>query len=648
MPEKPTYEELLQRVQRLEAAESRHKANDQKYASLFNQCAEGIYLHDTDGNIVDVNRSAVTQSGYPKDELLKMTVFDLLHDISNREDILRQWHAWSPGNPVTLESYHRRKDGTLFPVEITTSVFLSGDKRLLMANVHDLTKRKEIEASLRKSAIIIDSTLDAVITTDTARNITFWNKGAEKIFGYSMQEAIGMSVRRLYRDEDQHVLESMVSDLMDGKDIPGIEVTCRNKNGRDVHILLSLTTLKNDDGSVVELVGITKDVSDRRQMEMQLIQSQKMEAIGRLAGGVAHDFNNMLGVILGHVDLAQRKLTPDQPIQGHLTEIREAGERSASLTKQLLAFARMQTAHPRVIDLNKIITQMLSILRKLIGENIELVWQPAPDLWAVKIDPSQMDQIMANLCINSRDSITGIGHITIKTENIDVDRASSESLPGFHPGEYVKITISDDGCGMDNKTLAQVFDPFFTTKGFGKGTGLGLSTVYGAIKQNDGFIYGRSTPGRGTTFTAYLPRYTGKVDQKPVEEENASSLRGRETILLVEDEHAILKMATMMLEELGYTVLPASSPTQAIRLAEEHAGKIDLIITDAVMPEMNGQELSDHLQARYPGLKRVYMSGYAANIIANHGILAPDIQFIQKPFSLKKISETVRKVLNSG
>jgi PAS domain S-box-containing protein len=648
MPPKPTYEELQQRIKVLEANEAKRLADEQKYASLFNQCAEGIYLHDTDGNIIDANLSAVAQSGYSRNDLLGMTVFDLHPGIYDREDILRQWQEWPLDKPVTVETRHKRKDGAPFPAEITISVFLSGKKRLIIANVHDLTKRKKLEASLRKSAIIIDSTSDAVVTTDTEGSITFWNKGAEKIFGYSLQEAIGQSIRMLYKDADQVMVNSILTDLTDGKNIPDLEVTCRHKTGRDVHILLSLTTLKNGDGSIAELVGITKDISDRRHIEAQLLQSQKMEAIGRLAGGVAHDFNNMLGVILGHVDLAQRKLTPEQPVHSHLAEIREASERSASLTKQLLAFARMQTVHPRVIDLNKIISQMLSILQKLIGENVELLWRPLPELWPVKIDPSQVDQIMANLCINARDSISGTGQITIASENIKIDADACENNPGLVPGEYARITVSDNGCGMDEETLTQVFEPFFTTKGFGKGTGLGLSTVYGALKQNNGFIYAQSTPGHGTVFTAYLPRYMGKSDHRSAEEENGTGLRGSETILLVEDEHAILKMTTMMLEEQGYTVLPAGNPTQAIRIAEEYAGEIHLLMTDVVMPEMNGQELGNHLKTFYPGIKRLYMSGYTANVIAHHGILAPDVNFIQKPFSLKNISKTVRGVLGAG
>jgi CheY-like chemotaxis protein len=354
----------------------------------------------------------------------------------------------------------------------------------------------------------------------------------------------------------------------------------------------------------------------------------------------------MLGVILGHVDLAQRKLTEEQPVHGHLAEIREASERSASLTKQLLAFARMQTVHPRVIDLNKIISQMISILRKLIGENIALDWRPFPGLWPVKIDPSQVDQIMANLCINARDSIAGNGRIVIESRNIEIDTTACENNPGLVPGQYAILTISDNGCGMEEETLAQVFEPFFTTKGFGRGTGLGLSTVYGALKQNNGFIYARSTPGRGTTFTTYLPRYIGAGDQASKEKDNGTDLRGTETILLVEDEHATLKMATMMLEEQGYSVLPAGAPTQAIRIAEEHDGEIHLLMTDVVMPEMNGRELGNHLQTLYPDIKRLYMSGYTADVIAHHGVLAPDVHFIQKPFSLMNISRTVRSVLN--
>ena len=351
-------------------------------------------------------------------------------------------------------------------------------------------------------------------------------------------------------------------------------------------------------GRTQELFCIDIDLSERKQAEAekdklqaQLIQAQKMESVGRLAGGVAHDFNNMLGVILGHTELALMHTNPSDPFHADLVEIQNAAERSADLTRQLLAFARKQTVAPKVLDINETVAGMLKMLQRLIGEDINLAWIPGFELGKVKIDPSQIDQILANLCVNARDAIAGVGKVTIETANAVLDETYSTAHAGFTPGDYVRLSISDNGCGMDKETLSQIFEPFFTTKEFGKGTGLGLATVYGIIKQNMGFVNVYSEPGHGTTFNIYLPRYAGKAGQAPAE--SAVELAtGQGTILLVEDEPGILKLTTAILRKLGYTVLAASSPGEAIRIAEEHTGNLNLLITDVVMPEMNGRSIS--------------------------------------------------------
>jgi CheY-like chemotaxis protein len=360
---------------------------------------------------------------------------------------------------------------------------------------------------------------------------------------------------------------------------------------------------------------------------------------------VAHDFNNMLGIILGYTEMALDQVDPKQPLHANLEEIRKATNRSADLTRQLLAFARKQTVAPKLLDLNETVEGTLKMLRRLIGEDIDLDWRPKTDLWPVKVDPSQIDQILANLCINARDAISGVGKLTIETGNNTFDEDYCATHAYFVPGEYVMLAVSDDGCGLDKETLVHIFEPFFTTKEFGKGTGLGLSTVYGIVKQNNGFINVYSEQGQGTAFSIYLPRHVGKADQiqryTPVE----SVAHGHETILLVEDEPSILNMTTMMLERQGYTVLAASTPGEAIRMAREHAGKIHLLMTDVVMPEMNGRDLARNLLSRYPHLKRLFMSEYTANVIAHHGVLDPDVHFIQKPFSIQNLASAVRGVM---
>jgi CheY-like chemotaxis protein len=354
----------------------------------------------------------------------------------------------------------------------------------------------------------------------------------------------------------------------------------------------------------------------------------------------------MLGVIFGHTEMALDDVDPASPLYTSLQAIQDAAERSAALTRQLLAFARKQTVAPKVIDINETVAGMLNMLRRLIGEDIDLVWRPGEDLPPVKVDPSQVDQILANLCVNARDAIVGQGKITIDTGVNTFDEAYCAEYPGFLPGEYLLLEVSDDGCGIDKKILSQIFEPFFTTKDQGKGTGLGLASVFGMVKQNDGFIHVESEPGQGTSIQIYLPKYAVKSADEPEKARELSTERGHETVLLVEDEPAILNMTTMMLTRLGYTVLAAATPGGAIQMALEYRGRIDLLMTDVIMPEMNGRELAGNLLSHYPELKRLFMSGYTADIIAHHGVLDEGVHFIQKPFSMKDLGGKVRATLD--
>ncbi|MBI5868020.1 MAG: PAS domain S-box protein [candidate division Zixibacteria bacterium] len=404
--------------------------------------------------------------------------------------------------------------------------------------------------------------------------------------------------------------------------------------------------LLDEGGKVTSVIELVEDITQRMSLESQFRQAQKMESIGRLAGRVAHDFNNMLGAIIGHTELLLENPELTQPIVAELQEIREAAERSASLTRQLLAFARKQIVSPVVLDLNETVEGMLSMLRRLIGEDIDLVWMPESAPLQVNMDPSQIDQILANLCVNARDAITGVGKITIATHAADFDEAFCEDHPGFSAGAHVQLDVSDDGCGMDTYVLSKIFEPFFTTKEMGKGTGLGLATVYGIVKQNKGFIDVYSEPGKGTTFKVYLPRHTSKTEQVRKEVPKARAAGGRETILLVEDERIILDLAKRVLEIYGYEVLVASTPGEAMQVAREHVGKVHLLLTDVVMPEMNGRDLSQALSEEHPGLKCLFMSGYTADVIAHHGALNEGVDFIQKPFSVNALASKVRATLD--
>ncbi len=385
----------------------------------------------------------------------------------------------------------------------------------------------------------------------------------------------------------------------------------------------------------------------RHAIEAQLAQVQKMESIGRLAGGVAHDFNNMLGVIIGQAELVADQLPPGSPLADQIREIRQAAEHSAELTRQLLAFARKQPISPQVLDLNETIAGMLKMLRRLIGENIELVWVPGPDLGHVRIDPGQLDQILANLCINARDAIAETGRVTIETGRVTVSGAEASNPVAVPPGEYAGLVVTDNGQGMDQSILSHLFEPFFTTKELGKGTGLGLATVYGIVKQNHGYILVDSHPGRGSTFRILLPFHV----VSPAGSQTGQALRSPQagaghTILVVEDESALLALTRTMLEKLGYRVLTAMTPADALELARRHEGGIDLLLTDVVMPGMNGRDLARQLLVLYPKLKRCFMSGYTSDVIAHQGVLETGVVFLQKPFTSQELAERVFAALH--
>ncbi|MFH0782247.1 MAG: PAS domain S-box protein [Pseudomonadota bacterium] len=476
------------------------------------------------------------------------------------------------------------------------------------------------------------------------------NKAAEEFYGWSVDQL------RLMRVHDINTLspEQIKAAMENVKNRQRVYYEFRHRladgSVKDVSIYSSNISVK---GKTL-IHSIVHDISERKKAEVeqeklrgQLIQAQKMESVGQLAGGVAHDFNNMLGVILGHAELAMEQLNPMQPLFADLKEIHRAAVRSADITRQLLAFARKQIILPKVLSLNEVVEGMLKMLRRLIGEDIDLAWLPGSGLWMIKMDPSQIDQILANLCVNARDAIAGIGKITVETGNSTLHEEDCSGQEGFIPGEYVWISVSDNGSGMNKETLTRIFEPFFTTKDVGEGTGLGLSTVYGAVQQNKGFINTYSEPGQGTAFRIYIPRYVdldGTGQARPEDFINPV-VGGNETILLVEDESSILKMTTTLLQHLGYNVLAADTTDKAFSLAQQSVGQIHLLLTDVIMPEMNGWDLAEQLGGIQRGMKCLFMSGYTSNIIANQGMLAEGVCFLQKPFSRRELAAKVREAL---
>ena len=420
---------------------------------------------------------------------------------------------------------------------------------------------------------------------------------------------------------------------------------------RHYHVVSS--PIFNASKEVTAVIEMVEDITEQEQadketarLQAQLAQAQKMESVGRLAGGVAHDFNNMLSVIIGYTELALMDIAPADPRYPHLQEVVAAARRSASFTRQLLAFARRQTVSPRILNLNDTVAGMLNMLERLIGENIKLSWVPAVDLWPVKMDSSQIDQVLTNLCVNARDAISGAGKVTITTGNCTFDDAYCASHKGLVPGDYTLLSVTDDGYGMDEETQSHIFEPFFSTKDLKKGTGLGLATVYGIVKQNNGYIDVFSKPGQGTAFKVYFPRQKAHRVEAGGKPEAEISIQGTETILVVDDENVVLNLCAHILQVLGYTPLMAKSPQEAMCLFEKHAQDIQLLLTDVVLPEMTGRDLAQRLVSVKPGLKCLYMSGYAPHIIAPRGVLEKGIHFIPKPISMKDLGVAVRQVLD--
>ncbi len=640
-------EEAHERAARLEA-ELALRESEMRYRRLHESMRDAFVLVDMSGRILETNRSYQEMVGYDAEELTGLTYADLTperwHAFEARlvtEEILRRGHSG------VYQKEYIRKDGTVFPVELRTFLLRNeaGEPTGMWAIVRDVTERKRADAALRVESAALNAAANAVVITDREGRIEWVNPAFEALTGYSAEEVLGKNPRELIKSgkHDQAFYAGLWDTILAGRVWRG-EIVNRRKDGSLYTEEMTITPVPDESGGISHFVAIKSDVTERRLLEQQLRAAQKMDAIGRLAGGVAHDFNNSLAVILGFSERALGRLDPLDPLHHELGEIVRTVKKSANLTRQLLAFARRQIVAPRVLGLNDAIASLVNMLSRLIGEDVDLRIVAGEGLWNVKIDPSQVDQILVNLVTNARDAIPDVGAITVQTSNVTVDEERRRSRVGLARGEYALLTVSDTGVGMDETTRGQVFEPFFTTKREGKGTGLGLATVYGIVKQNGGFIDVRSEPGRGTTFEVYLPRFAGEAE-RPTEKGAQRPLTGTETVLLVEDEPALLQIVQETLESLGYTVLGASSPGDAILLCEKHAGEIHLLVTDVVMPTMNGKELKERLERIMPGLRTLFMSGYTANTVTHRGIVDADLFFIQKPFTREALASKIREAL---
>lgn len=510
-----------------------------------------------------------------------------------------------------------------------------------------LEKLEDSKNNAKRLQLLIDNLPARISFVDTKEIFVLANSEYENIFKRDKDAIIGSSLKVVLGEVNYKKVKPYVQKVLGGTEVQ-FETPIVTPTGETLWNEVSYIPILEASGQVDGFYVLARDLTNKKRseaekekLELKLYETEKFKTIGTLAGGVAHDFNNMLGVIIGYSELILAQTGSSHQFHAELEEIRKAARRSADLTRQLLTFARKQTVTPKVLDLNLTVEGMLNMLRQLIGENINFVWAPGTNLWPIKMDPSQVDQILANLCINARDAISpGVGKITIETKNTTIC-----DYTDFISKDFVKIVVSDTGGGIDKETLAHIFEPFFTTKGVGEGTGLGLATVYGAVKQNNGYIKAFSELDQDTAFIIHIPRYIGEATSTI--EYSESIPHGDEIIMLVEDEPTLLNMTKRMLEKLGYTVLAAGDPKEAIVLASSFHGQIHLLVTDVIMPEMNGSELAKQLAEIRPEMKRLFMSGHADNIIANQGVLKGGLSFIQKPFSIDEIANKVRGALGS-
>ena len=640
-----TYEELNRKVKELEVSE-------RDYRTLVDNIPDLLYRTDLQGRIVYVSCSVYDLTGYTIEEAIGMNMAEEIYLVPEERSIFLA-KLQKNGSVTNFETRLKRKDGSTWWASTNAHFFkdITGEIKGIEGIARDISELKSTENALKESEhryrILHDASIGGLFIHDQGI-VLECNQGLSEITGYTLDELIGMDALNTLVAPDWR--ETVRRNIKSGFGQP-YEAEGVRKDGTIYPLLIQGKNIPYK-GRTVRAVEY-RDLTEKKQadkekedLEGKLQQAQKMESIGRLAGGVAHDFNNMLTVILGHVGMALADLESSHPLYSRLEKIKSAAERSADLTRQLLAFARKQTVSPKVLDLNQTVASMTSMLKRLIGEHIDLAWLPGKNVWPVNMDPSQIDQILANLCVNARDAIADVGKVTIETGNAEFDEAFCNDHAGFLPGEYVLLAVSDDGCGIEPEALDNIFEPFFTTKESGKGTGLGLATIYGVVKQNNGFINVDSQPDQGTTFKIYLPQHRDIKDCFPDQGPVQPAERGYETILLVEDEPEILEMTTMMLERLGYRVISASTPGEAIYLAKEYNGKIDLLVTDVVMPEMNGRDLAKNILHYHPNLKRLFMSGYTANVIAHHGVLDKGINFIQKPFSEENLGSKVREAID--
>jgi two-component system cell cycle sensor histidine kinase/response regulator CckA len=621
---------------------------------ISENAADMIAVVDMEGRRIFNSVSYQKVLGYSPAELQASSGFEQIHPDDRERVKHAAAEARRTGVGKTLEYRLRHKNGSWLVLESTSSVIQNADgqpEKLVIVN-RDVTERKKADESLRRLETgfrsVVEDAPYGIYRANTAGRFLQVNPALKKMLGYETTEELldkdlpGEIFR--YPEEYQRLTELLIRT----EEIKDLEMEWKRKDSTPITVRCSGRRVNEENGGLAYFEAFAEDVTEKRILERQLRMAQKMEAIGRLSGGIAHDFNNLLGVIIGYSRVLKRELGASNPLAEHALEIEKAGQRAASLTKQLLAFSRQQVLSPAILNLNTLASDMEKMLPQLLGEDIEVSLVLDPKLGNVKADQSQLEQVIMNLAVNARDAMPDGGKLKIETSNAELDQAYVRNHPGSKIGSFVLLAVTDTGTGMDAATLTHIFEPFFTTKELGKGTGLGLATVYGIVKQSNGYIGLESAIGKGTSFQIYLPRYAGQAVADELKTDSPDNLRGSETILLVEDSEPLRKLAKSFLDSRGFRVLSAESGEDALEVAKRFGGPFDLLLTDVVMPGMNGRILAENLLLRQPGIKVLYMSGYTDSFIAGHGVLDPGIHLLHKPFIEEVLIRKVREVLDGG
>jgi hypothetical protein len=638
-------------------------------SDLLEALPDAIVAVDYKGSIVQVNSQALELFGYARGELVGQKVELLVPESYRREHKRhRENYADAPKTRrmgAELDLYGRRKNGSEFPVEVSLSPISTEKGTFVLSAIRDISDRKRIAEELRRAneelhrrtaeqlgeyrsrlASIIDSSEDAILSKDLNGIITSWNRGAENIYGYTAEEIVGKNISLLTPPDRPDEISEILKKIAQGESTEHYESVRVTKDGRHLNVSISVAPLRDAAGNIVGASAIARDITNQKRAESQLRQAQKMEAIGRLAGGVAHDFNNVLAIINACREFLRDRIDPAADASLYVDNIKKATERGALLTKQLLAFSRTSAVQPRILDLNERLKDVSKLLRPLMGDDVEILVTSKSPTAVVEADPGQLDQIVINLAVNARDAMPRGGKFILETGTVRFDEAFADRHQTMPAGKYVQLSASDTGVGMDEATISRIFEPFFTTKEVGKGTGLGLATVYGIVKQSGGHILVYSEPGHGTTFKIYLPNAEHKVGTGlKAEAETVTPKREGITILLVEDDEIMRSLTRQLLQEHGYTVFEANDGKSALEWVQSYSGRIDLVLTDVVMRRMSGPELTDHLNASHPALKVVYMSGYTGEQMAEREVLQRGITLLEKPFSRTALLNTIHTAL---